>query len=89
LDTIWDHQPTARRFRVTLTEARARYFVNVDIPTSVGIVIGVVGINLTDEQGTLKGGLKTENEIVHAWAVDLFETCREQARPVEPDAIMV
>lgn len=87
LDTIEDHSPTARRFCEMLTEENAHYFVHEDIPISVGIVNGAVGINLTDEQGTLKGGLKTENETVHAWAVDLFETYREKARPVRSDVI--
>ena len=87
VETIRDHQPTARRFREMLYEGNARYFVYEDIPISVGIVNGAVGINLTDERGALKGGLKTDNETVHAWAVDLFETCKEQARPVEPDAV--
>jgi predicted transcriptional regulator len=89
VDSIRDHRPTARRFREMLNEGNARYWFYEDIPISVGIVNGGVGINLTDEQGTLKGGLKTEHETVHAWAVDLFETCREKARPVEPDAITV
>jgi predicted transcriptional regulator len=70
-----------------LTEENAHYFVYEDIPISVGIVNGAVGINLTDEQGTLKGGLRTENETVHTWAVDLFETYREKATPVKSDVI--
>ncbi len=89
LETIRSHRPSARRLREILNQENARYFVYEDIPVSVGIVNGTVGINLTDEQGTLKGGLKTDNETVHAWAVDLFETCREQARPVRSDAIRV
>ena len=89
VETIRDHQPTARRFREMLSQENAHYFVYEDIPISVGIVNGNVGINLTDEQGTLKGGLKTDNETVHAWAVDLFERYQEKSRPVEPDAIMI
>lgn len=89
VDSIRDHSPTARRFCEMLDEENAHYFVYEDIPVSVGIVNGAVGINLTDEQGTLKGGVKTENETVHAWAVDLFETYRDEARPVESDAITV
>jgi len=89
VETIRDHQPTARRFREMLNHANANYFVHEDIPISVGIVNGAVGINLTDERGTLKGGLKTENETVRAWAIDLFETCRERARPIKPDVIPV
>ena len=89
VETIRDHQPTARRFREMLDQETAHYFVCEDIPISVGIVDGTVGINLTDGHGALKGGLKTDNETVHAWAVELFETRRDQARPVESDAIRV
>jgi predicted transcriptional regulator len=89
LETIREHQPMARRFREMLNQENAHYFVDEDIPLSVGIVNGNVGINLTDERGTLKGGLKTDNETVHAWAVDLFETRREQARPVGSDTMIV
>jgi len=87
VETIRDHQPTARRFREMLNQENAHYFVYEDIPVSVGIVDGTVGINLTDEQGTLKGGLKTDNETIHTWAVDLFETYQKEARPMAPDAV--
>ncbi|WP_433634065.1 helix-turn-helix transcriptional regulator [Halomicrococcus sp. NG-SE-24] len=87
LDVIRTHPPSARQFREMLAEENAHYSVYEGIPISVGIVNGAVGINLTDEEGTLKGGLKTENETVHAWAVDLFKTCREEARPVDSDTI--
>ncbi len=87
LDVIRDHPPTARKFCEMLEGENAHYSVYEDIPISVGIVDGAVGINLTDEHGVLKGGLVTDDETVHAWAVDLFETCRDAARPVDPDAI--
>ncbi len=89
VESIRTHQPTARRFREMLNQENARYFVHKNIPISVGIVNGAVGINLTDEEGTLKGGVKTDNETVYAWAVDLFETCRERGEQVEPNQIMV
>ena len=89
VETIRDHRPTARRFREMLDEGNTRYFVYEDIPLSVRIVNGAVGLNLTDEQGTLKGGIKSDNETVHTWAVNLFETCLEQDRPVEPEVITV
>lgn len=87
LDVIRSHARSAQQFREMLDEENAHYSVFEDVPISVGIVDGTVGINLTDEQGVLKGGLVTDDETVHAWAVDLFETCRENAKPVEPDAI--
>ncbi|PSQ10634.1 hypothetical protein BRC93_08855 [Halobacteriales archaeon QS_5_70_15] len=89
VDAIRDHPPSARRFREMLDQENARYSVYEEIPVSIGVVDGAVGINFTDEHGTPKGRLKTESETVHAWAVDLSETCRERARPIDPDAIPV
>lgn len=82
---------TVTWFREMLTDddADAQYFVSEEIPISVGIVDDRVGINLADEEGVLRGGLATDDEVVHEWAVDLFETCRGNARPVRPDAIPV
>lgn len=87
IDVIRNHPISAQQFREMLAEENASYAVYEEIPISVGIVDDTVGINLTDEQGVLKGGLVTDDESVHAWAVDLFETCREEARPVDPDTI--
>lgn len=87
LDVVRNHRPTAQRFREMLKEENTGWFVYEDIPISVGIVDGTVGINLTDEQGVIKGGLVTDDEKVHAWAVNLFETCREKAHLIGPDAI--
>lgn len=87
LEVIRKHPPSAQQFREMLSEENARYFVHERIPISVGIVDGTVGINLTDEQGVLKGGLVTDDETVHEWTVDLFETCRRKARPVDRDVI--
>lgn len=87
IDVIRNHPPTAERFHEMLEAENAQYSVAEEIPVSVGIVDDTVGINLTDEQGVLRGGVVTDDETVHAWAVDLFESCREQATPVEPDAV--
>ncbi|MFT4884329.1 MAG: putative transcriptional regulator [Natronomonas sp.] len=87
LDVIRNHPQSVQQFREMLEEENARYSVYEDVPISVGIVNGAVGINLTDEQGVLKGRFITKDETVHAWAVDVFETCRDRASPVEPSAI--
>jgi len=88
LDAIRDHPPSAQQFREMLAVENADYSVYEGIPISVGIVNGSVGINLTDEQGVLKGGLVSEDETVYEWAVELFETCRDKAKPVDPDMII-
>lgn len=87
LDAIRDHEPTARRFREMLDEETAQYYVHDGVPVSVAIVDGAVGITLADEDGVLRGGLKTEDETVLGWAEDLFRRYRGQARPIEPGAI--
>jgi predicted transcriptional regulator len=87
LDAILNHPTSAQQFQEMLMAENADYSVYDDIPISVGIVDGFVGINLTDEQGVLKGGLVSENETVYEWAVDLFETCRGKTRPLDPDTV--
>ena len=87
LDVILDHPTSARQFREMLAEETTRFSVAEEIPMSVGIVDGAVGINLTDEQGVIKGGIVSEDEDVYEWAVDLYETVREEARPVEPEEL--
>jgi len=87
VDVIRNHPPTAEKFREMLAVENARYSVHEEIPISVGIVDDTVGINLTDEEGILKGGVVTDDETVHAWAVDFFETCQQNARPVDPQLI--
>lgn len=87
LEVVRDHPRSARLFREMLEVENASYSVYEEVPISVGIVDGTVGINLTDDQGILKGGLVTEDDTVYRWAVDLFESCREEARPVDPEVI--
>lgn len=87
LNTVRNHPIAAQQLREMLAETDVHVSVSEDIPISVGIYDSAVGIDLTDEQGVVKGGLVTEDETVHEWAVDLFETCRDEARPVDPDEI--
>ena len=84
LEITLDHPTSARQFHEMLDEKNVHLSVYEDIPISVGIVDETVGINLTDEQGVVKGGLITEDETVYEWAIELFETCRERADPVTP-----
>lgn len=89
VDAIQAHPPSARRFQEMLAAENTRYLVYDDIPMSVGIVDGAVGINLTDEHGVLRGGLKVEDDVVYDWAVELFERYRNKASPVEPATLTV
>lgn len=89
LDVILNHPTSARQFREMLDEEDVHFSVYEEIPMSVGIVDGTVGINLTDEQGVIKGGVLSEDETVYEWAVDLFESCREHAESLRSDSISV
>lgn len=87
LDPIRTHPPSRRRLADMLDAPNAQYYTHEDIPLSVGIVNGAVGINLTDNDGVLKGGLITDHATVHEWAVDLFERYRDHAQPIDPDTL--
>lgn len=87
LQMIQSHPQSARRFQEMLATENAQYYVYDDIPISVAIVNDTVKINLTDEEGVLKGDLKTQNDKIREWAVDLFRTYRNKASKVEPDLI--
>ncbi|WP_416840915.1 helix-turn-helix transcriptional regulator [Haloferax sp. DFSO52] len=83
LDVVLGHQTACQQFNEMLDQPNVRFTVCEDIPMSVGIVDGKVGINLTDDQGVLKGGLISEDETVREWALALFEHCRKNGRDVE------
>lgn len=87
LDVIRNHSTSATQLREMLDEPEVHVSVCENIPISVGIYDGTVGIDLTDEKGVVKAGLVTEDHTVYEWAVDLFETCRADARSVDPDEI--
>lgn len=87
LDAIRNHPASATQVRDMLAETDVHVFVSEDIPISVGIYDGAVGMDLTDEEGVVKAGLVSEDETVREWAVDLFERCRDEAGPVDPDEL--
>lgn len=78
---------SVQRIRELVELEHVHYFVCEDIPLTAGIVDGTVGITLMDERGIPQAGLASDNETVHEWAVDLFETYREKADPFEPDML--
>ncbi|WP_411966879.1 helix-turn-helix transcriptional regulator [Haloferax sp. YSSS75] len=83
LDVVLEHSIASRQFSEMLDQPNVRFTVCEEIPMSVAIVDGKVGINLTDEKGVLKGGLICENDVVREWAIDLFEGCRENGTTVD------
>ena len=87
IDAVRGHPTAAEQLREMLEVPGVRVSVSEDVPISVGIYDGEVGIDLADEGGVVKAGLVSEDEAVHEWAVDLFETCRDEARPVGPDEL--
>jgi len=87
VDAIRNHPDAVRQLREMIELAETDFYVHDQIPFSVGIVDGEVGINLIDEQGALKGGLVTDDEAIHEWAVDRYESFREEASPLDRSAI--
>lgn len=87
LNAITTDRPTAQRFREMLQEDAVECFVHKDVPLSIGIVDGFVGITLTDPQGVIRGGIGTDHETVRDWAIELFETHKDDAELVEPDTM--
>lgn len=87
LEAIRNHPPSAKRVREMLDESDVDILVLGDIPISVGIYDGTVGIDLTDDGGIVKAGLVTDDEVVREWAIDRFERCLDEARLVSPDDI--
>ncbi len=83
LATIRNNPTAAQQVREMLDEPHVHVSISDDIPISVGIYDGTVGIDLTDEQGVVKGGVVTDNETILEWAVDLFDTCRSEAQPLD------
>lgn len=84
LETVRAHPTAARQLREMLAEPDVFVSVAADVPISIGIVDGSVGIDLTDEAGVVRGGLVSGDETVYEWAVDLFQTCRSDATPLAP-----
>ena len=87
LDTVRSHPTAAEQLHEMLEEPDVHVSVYEDVPISVGIYDDEVGVDLTDEGGVVKAGIVTEDETVREWAVDLFETCRDEARPVDSDEL--
>lgn len=87
VDAIQTDSRSVQRFRELLEADNTRYLMYEEIPLSVGIVNGTVGITLTDERGIPQGGVATDNAAVYEWAVDLFETYCENAEPIDPDML--
>lgn len=87
LDGIRIESTARQRFRETLDQDNVTFFLYEEIPFSAGIVDGRVGITLSDDQGVVRGGLISENQRVHQWAVDLFETYRDSGNVINPDMV--
>jgi predicted transcriptional regulator len=87
VDAVRNHAPSARCARDLVDHPNADWSICETVPIAVCVVDDTVRINLTDEQGVLRGALVTDDQVVHAWAVDVFETCRQEASPLDVDAV--
>ncbi|WP_380679076.1 helix-turn-helix transcriptional regulator [Salinigranum sp. GCM10025319] len=58
------------------------FFVVENVPLILQIIDSNVGIGLVDETKTPQGFVCSDDDRVHGWAVDTFESCRDGAEPV-------
>ena len=81
-DTLVGDTDLATVYRELSDSDGAVFFVADDIPLIVQIIDDAVGIGLVDEANNPRGLVCSDDERVHQWAVDTFETCRDGAEPV-------
>jgi len=58
------------------------FFVTDDVPLIVQIIDDTVGIGLVDGAKNPRGLVCSDDETIHGWAVDTFETYCDRAEPV-------
>jgi len=87
LEVIRTHPTSARQLREMLEQSNVHVGVTPDVPLSLTIVDGAVGVDGTDDEGVVKGGFVSEDDVVYGWAVDQFESARADATPVSPEDV--
>jgi len=60
----------------------AAFFVTDDVPLIVQIIDDTVGVGLVDGAKNPRGLVCSDDETLHRWAVDTFETCCDGAEPI-------
>lgn len=86
-DTMLADTAMEPMFVEMLASDNARIFTRDEIPLQVALVDDATIIALTDDRDTLQAVVQSENEDLHVWAIDTFETCRETADPVAIETV--
>lgn len=60
----------------------ATLFISDEVPIKLHIIGDTVGVALVDNTTKLRGLVSSDDEAVYQWAVDIFETYRDEADPV-------
>lgn len=81
-DTLVNDPAVADVYRDLRDSDDAAFFVVEDVPLILQIIDDDVGIGLVDETKTPQGFVCSDDDRVHGWAVDTFESCRDEAEPV-------
>ena len=61
----------------------ATLFVSSEVPVKLHIIGDTVGVALVDNATNLRGLVSSNDDAVYRWAVDTFETYRDEADPVD------
>jgi predicted transcriptional regulator len=81
-DTLVTDSAMAAVYRDLHQSEDTAFFVAEDVPLIVQIVDDDVGVGLVDEAATPRGLVCSDDEHVHEWAIETFETCRGEADPI-------
>lgn len=73
--------------REMIASGNARIHIHDAIPLQVALIDDAAFIGLTDAEDTLQAVIHCTDETVRTWASEIFETYRDAADPVTPDAL--
>lgn len=86
-DTIMNNPEMAGAFRDMCDVETAAFFVTKDVPLILHIVDYTVLVGLTDDEGTPRAAIVSNEDTVYGWAVETFDRCCADAEPVDFEAL--
>lgn len=81
-DTLLSDTPITAVYRELHGSDDAVLSVADDVPFILQIIDDRVGLGLVDAASNPRGLILSDDGTVHEWAVDTFETCHDEARPI-------
>ncbi|TYL37886.1 hypothetical protein CV102_14245 [Natronococcus pandeyae] len=87
IETVGSNATMAPLFAELLDAPTVDIYVYEDeLPVTVFLTDGTVGLPLTDDEDIARALVLSENETVYDWAESTFEQYRARSDPVDPDA---